>query len=181
LADIAAIFADENTDKIFSDKLAESLAAIEGRPWAEFGKHRRPISPNQLANQLRPFGVSPRMIRIGDETRRGYSLADFEEMFERYLPKPRVPECNSATRPGHCCVSEPPQLESMLHPEKRAQTRECCCVAVQKQGKRERMEPNRPLTDHERAILVRAGTENDPIIIEALDLFNGTVVGYGQA
>ena len=36
LSDIAAIFTAESTDKLPSSKLAESLAAIEGRPWAEW-------------------------------------------------------------------------------------------------------------------------------------------------
>ena len=59
LADIAAIFAAEGTDRVSSAKLTESLAAIEGRPWAEWGKDRKPISANQLVNQLRRVGISP--------------------------------------------------------------------------------------------------------------------------
>jgi hypothetical protein len=58
LADIAAIFGKEGTDRLPSAKLADSLAAIEGRPWAEWGRQRKPISPNQLANLLRRFGIS---------------------------------------------------------------------------------------------------------------------------
>ena len=37
------------------------------------------------------------------------------------------------------------------------------------------VEPHRPLSEREWAILMRAGAENDPIIIEALELFNPTV------
>jgi hypothetical protein len=37
--------------------------------------------------------------------------------------------------------------------------------------------PNRPLTERELWLLRRAGAENDPIIITALNLFNGTIVG----
>ena len=36
--------------------------------------------------------------------------------------------------------------------------------------------PHRPLTEHEWAILVRAGAENDPIILEALRLVDARVV-----
>jgi hypothetical protein len=36
--------------------------------------------------------------------------------------------------------------------------------------------PNRPLTDREILLLRRAGAENDPIIITALNLFNATIV-----
>jgi hypothetical protein len=99
LADIASIFGKEGTDKLPSAKLADSLAAIEGRPWAEWGRQRKPISPNQLANLLRPFGISPQVIRIGDETPRGYLLEQFQEQFDRYLPlapPSRLQQCNNA-------------------------------------------------------------------------------------
>jgi hypothetical protein len=86
LADIAATFAAKNTDKIFSAQLCEELIAIEGRPWAEWGRQRKPISPNQLATRLRRFSVSPHEIRIGEKTGRGYELGDFEDVFSRYLP-----------------------------------------------------------------------------------------------
>ena len=36
--------------------------------------------------------------------------------------------------------------------------------------------PNRPPTEHELSILRRAGAENDPLIITALNLFNATIV-----
>ena len=99
LADIAAIFAAEGTDRLSSAKLTESLAAIEGRPWAEWGKHRKPISTNQLANQLRRFGISPDGIRIGDETPRGYLLDWFQEAFDALFaeaPASRVQHRNNA-------------------------------------------------------------------------------------
>jgi len=176
LSDIASIFAAEAADRIASADLAEALAAIEGRPWAEWGKHRKPISPNQLANQLRRFGLHSDTIRIGNQTPRGYKLADFQEPFDRYLPKPSVPECNSATSLGNCLVSEPQQPESVLHPEIAPSTRECCTVAVQKEAKPEIVNSHRPLTERERTILARSGAEHDPIIIEALNLFNGRIV-----
>src|SRR6266446_6336149 len=37
--------------------------------------------------------------------------------------------------------------------------------------------PDRPLTERELWLLQRAGAENDQIIIMALNLFNGTIVG----
>jgi hypothetical protein len=38
------------------------------------------------------------------------------------------------------------------------------------------VKPNRPLTNRELWLLRRAGAENDPIIITALNLFNGKIV-----
>jgi putative DNA primase/helicase len=128
LSDIAGIFTAESTDRLPSSNLAESLAAIEGRPWAEWGKHRKAISTNQLANQLRRFGISPHVIRVGDETARGYLLEDFREAFSRYLPDIPLPDCNTVTTLGETPISEPSQAELVLHPEKAPSTRECYVV-----------------------------------------------------
>jgi len=36
--------------------------------------------------------------------------------------------------------------------------------------------PNRPLTDHECGLLRKKGRENDPLVIEALNIFDGRIV-----
>jgi putative DNA primase/helicase len=98
LADIGQVFENERVDKLPSATLCNSLAEIEGREWAEWGRARKPISTHQLAKLLRRFQVTPQAIRIGDETPRGYLLTDFKEAFERYLsPITPFPECNTAT------------------------------------------------------------------------------------
>jgi len=97
LADIKQVFENAGVDKLPSAKLADSLAEIESREWAEWGRARKPISTHQLAKLLRRFHVFPRPMRIGDETPRGYLLSDFTEAFARYLSEYRSPECNTAT------------------------------------------------------------------------------------
>ncbi len=121
LADIAAAFATANTDRLSSTDLADALADIEGRPWREWGKARKPISTNQLAVQLRKFGIAPHVIRLGTGTARGYYLADFEEAFARFLQKPVFPDRNSVTDPANIGANAPfrvSQPENVLHPEK---------------------------------------------------------------
>src|SRR5262249_48812509 len=110
------------------------------RPWAEWGKHRRAISPNQLANQLRRFGIFPRGIRVGDETPRGYLLDDFREAFSRYLPDTSRSDCNTATTLGKNAIFEMQQPEFVLHPEKASPQRECCTVAPCTVGEKEEIE-----------------------------------------
>jgi hypothetical protein len=46
----------------------------------------RPISPVQLAKLLKPFGISPRDVRLGTEVLKGYHAEDFAEACARYLP-----------------------------------------------------------------------------------------------
>jgi len=99
LADIWDVFAAAGADKLASKDMAERLAQIEGRPWAEFGRQRRPISPNQLANLLRGFGVSSGTIRFADGTAKGYDARDFSDAFSRYLPGDGLPKGNKVTLP----------------------------------------------------------------------------------
>lgn len=134
LADIAAIFSEAGADKLPSAKLAEALARIEGRPWAEFGKARKPISANQVANQLKKFGIAPHVVRLGTEVARGYDLADFADAFARFLPKASFPECNTVTPPaniGENALSRPLHPKNVLHPENATKpngTSECYVV-----------------------------------------------------
>jgi hypothetical protein len=86
LADIKAIFENETVDRLHSETIASDLAAIEGGPWAEWGRSGKPISKNQIAKQLKRFGVEPRDVRIADTVLKGYLLEQFKEAFERYLP-----------------------------------------------------------------------------------------------
>jgi putative DNA primase/helicase len=99
LADIRDVFAAEGVNKLASKDMVERLAEIEGRPWAEYGKQRRPISANQLANLLRGFCVSSRTIRTGDGTAKGYDVDDFSDAFSRYLPGNELPKGNKVTSP----------------------------------------------------------------------------------
>jgi hypothetical protein len=139
LADVAAIFGDTGTDRLPSAALAEKLAAIEGRPWAEF-RNQKPITSNQLARQLRAFKISPRGIRVGDTTPRGYCREDFKDAFERFLPDTPFSKCNSATgieATTTCDNSKPQHGSAMLQPADIALpfanqpvAPECCAVAV---------------------------------------------------
>ena len=101
LADIRDVFAAAGMDKLTSKDMVERLAQIEGRPWAEYGKHHRPISPNQVAKLLGGFGVSPRTIRFGETTAKGYHEAAFSDAFSRYLPEGGLPNGHNVTSRGN--------------------------------------------------------------------------------
>jgi putative DNA primase/helicase len=85
LNDIRSIFTERHADKMASAELVAALVGIEERPWAEW-KAGKPITPNSLAGLLKPFGILPGTIRVGDTTPKGYQLAHFQDAFERYLP-----------------------------------------------------------------------------------------------
>jgi hypothetical protein len=68
LADIRITFEARNADRLSSEDACEALIAMEGRPWAEYGKSGKPISKNQLAKRLKRFKIVPDTIRTGGKT-----------------------------------------------------------------------------------------------------------------
>jgi putative DNA primase/helicase len=102
LADIKAVF-DERTgdwaDRIFSEMLIEALAGMEGHPWAEYGKARKPITKNQLAGVLGSFHVTPATVQIGTKTLKGYYRHQFNDAWERYLALQGVSETSQRQNP----------------------------------------------------------------------------------
>ena len=86
LADIRAIFAERDVDRLPSAELVAALVAIEGRPWAEW-KTGKAISANGVARLLARFDIIPETIRVGGRTPKGYQRVRFDDAFLRYLPQ----------------------------------------------------------------------------------------------
>jgi Protein of unknown function (DUF3631) len=84
--DIGAVLASIQSDRISSEELVAQLVKLEGAPWAEW-RAARPLSKHQLARLLRPFGIQPTTIRVGDKTIKGYFAAQFEDALLRYGPR----------------------------------------------------------------------------------------------
>ncbi len=84
LADVRAIFTEQACDRIATATLIGHLAVIEQSSWGDFD-HGRAIGAHRLAALLRPFGVLPRTVRIGEKTPKGYLLESFADAFGRYL------------------------------------------------------------------------------------------------
>jgi putative DNA primase/helicase len=75
-----------NGEDIASEELAAKLSQIETRPWPEFGRQAKSITPPKIAGLLAPLGIAPRNIRFPDDVqRKGYRFSDLEEVFRRYL------------------------------------------------------------------------------------------------
>jgi Protein of unknown function (DUF3631) len=71
-----------------SELVADQLAKMQGRPWAEFGKSQKPITQNAVARLLKPFGIAPDYIGAEKSRCRGYRRSQFEEVFAAYAPSP---------------------------------------------------------------------------------------------
>jgi Protein of unknown function (DUF3631) len=87
LADIRAVFDERGVDRLSSSEITTALTVLEGRPWQDWARGK-PITLNQLARQLAPFGVKPKTMRTGalQLPAKGYDRSDFNDAFARYLP-----------------------------------------------------------------------------------------------
>ena len=86
MLDIVAIFAENDTNRMFSRDIVARLNSVQGRPWAD-ALNGKPITELWLSQQLRPYGVRPKTIWIGDTSAKGYVQESFMETFRRYITK----------------------------------------------------------------------------------------------
>lgn len=85
LADIRRVFQARKTDRLFSANVVSALVEMEDRPWPEW-KRGLPLSAASLASLLKSFGIHPKKLRQGSETKQGYERKAFSDAFSRYLP-----------------------------------------------------------------------------------------------
>jgi Protein of unknown function (DUF3631) len=57
--------------------LVEKLVAMEGRPWAEMGKSRNPLTQHGLARLLLPYKIWPSLVGPDEARLRGYPISKF--------------------------------------------------------------------------------------------------------
>lgn len=89
LGDLFAIVGER--EAMFSADLVAELVKLEGRPWPEFGRARKPITPTGLARLLRPFGLHPGSVRIGPDTGKGYYREALAPLWAQYRIGAPVP------------------------------------------------------------------------------------------
>jgi hypothetical protein len=85
LGDIREAFGRDG--RLATATLLDRLAAVDDAPWCELLDGRSDKARGSwLARKLKPYGISPRAIRIGDAHPRGYESTDFADAWRRYLP-----------------------------------------------------------------------------------------------
>src|SRR6266436_2447550 len=72
--------------RVFSRDLVAGLNCEAERPWVALRKGNA-VTELWLAQQLRPYGLKPKTIWIGETAAKGYLEEDFMEAFRRYIPK----------------------------------------------------------------------------------------------
>lgn len=84
LADIRGVLGADEVN-VFSAALCQRLNALEEAPWGGWSDGKG-IAPRDLAKRLRRVPVTSTTVRVGEDHRKGYRVADFTEAFARYLP-----------------------------------------------------------------------------------------------
>ncbi|MEY2427903.1 MAG: hypothetical protein QOJ40_788 [Verrucomicrobiota bacterium] len=90
LLDIFVIFTLAEAKQLFTRTMVDELNRRPGdRAWKEIRKGR-PLTDLCLAQLLRPYGIRPRTIRIGENRAKGYLEDDFIDVFRRYIPRSEI-------------------------------------------------------------------------------------------
>lgn len=85
LTDIREVTCAGKQPHIQSSVLVKELLKLKERPWGEINRGKE-LTEAKLARLLKPFAITPNKFRDGVVTRRGYSVAILESVFDRYLP-----------------------------------------------------------------------------------------------
>jgi len=92
---IRLIFAQSGSTRLFSSSIVEALRALSDRPWSEppaLNGQSIKLTEARLARELLALKVRSRRIRIAGKQARGYDLADFAQLFTRFLDR-QSPDC----------------------------------------------------------------------------------------
>ena len=110
LADVHAVFEEKSLDRLSTSALLEGLAAMDEAPWSEW--YGKPIAARGLAKLLKPFGIKPHGIRIGDKTPKGYTTEGFQDAWARYTPLlyATTPQAESVSETGRQKLPERPHV-----------------------------------------------------------------------
>jgi hypothetical protein len=84
VADLFGLFQERETERLSTAEILAALCEREDRPWAEWGRDRKPLTGRGLAKLLGPFDIKPVLQRSGKDVFRGYNRADFTEIWQRY-------------------------------------------------------------------------------------------------
>lgn len=94
-------------DRITTTDLLTTINADEELPFGGW-RDGKGIDGRRLARLLKPYGIRPRTIRIGDHTEKGYLRESFSEPWTRWLPTCTEPSQQSQPSQGNGTVTEKP-------------------------------------------------------------------------
>ena len=76
----------DGRDRVPTRDLLDHLNGLEEASWGGWNAGAG-IKPRELANKLRPYDIKSHDLRTAEGIRKGYRRSDFEDAWERYLPR----------------------------------------------------------------------------------------------
>ncbi|MEH3141178.1 MAG: DUF3631 domain-containing protein [Mycobacterium kyogaense] len=95
LKDIRAAFAAADLDSLSTEQLLNELNQMQESPWSTI-RRGEPLDGRGLSQRLGKYGIGSKL-HVGDRGIRGYTRAQFEDAWSRYLPAERATSATSAT------------------------------------------------------------------------------------
>lgn len=96
LRDVRTVFNRLGSVRLVTDQLLTNLREIEESPWAVIRKGE-PLDARGIAQRLRKYGIEPKPQRDGVRVFKGYSRAQFEDAWSRYLEPLGPPDKDAVT------------------------------------------------------------------------------------
>lgn len=119
LVDFRTILDAAPNSHIRTAHLLEALENLGDRPWADFHGRGRGLTPVDLGNELRPYGIRSVKIRFGEKTYWGYAYDNHtREIFERYAPIPEQAEQSEQPKPEGDNVPDVPDVPGNPEPRR---------------------------------------------------------------
>ena len=87
LKDLRNYMVLSDVDRMLCRDIVKRLNPMHDRPWEDLRRGRE-INEWWLGRLLGELGLRSRTTRVGDATGKGYTLADIDAAFRRYVPKP---------------------------------------------------------------------------------------------
>jgi Protein of unknown function (DUF3631) len=97
LADLYEVWGD--AEQLFTSALIDRLCALDEAPWSTWHRGER-LSPRGLATLLRPWGVQSRNVRVTEGQAKGYTRADLDDAWQRYVFAARGQPSQASQRPS---------------------------------------------------------------------------------
>ena len=101
LADLRQVFHTTGAEGLYTSTILEALHQLEDAPWADW--YGRPLTTRDLAKLLRPYQVESKNIREHGTgaPRKGYTRADLQDAWARYVPLHPLHELQASEPAGH--------------------------------------------------------------------------------
>ncbi|MGO9385761.1 MAG: DUF3631 domain-containing protein [Mycobacterium sp.] len=96
LRDIRTVFSGSSLDKMLTTDILAALNKMDESPWATI-RRGESLDSRGLANRLSKYGIGSKALRIGDEVIKGYSRAQFQDAWSRYLDDEGAPKAEDSS------------------------------------------------------------------------------------